>query len=431
MVGAMVDRLHEVRRILGSKRAALKLLVHNEGLAVDGLALARELPGYPGTFRTKRNRKNLAVVGQAFVDTETADHPFVPTEIALSIDGRTSVVKVNYRAASPFRLVLGPDGLRVGLVGSDLAVEAALLQRPATSRQLIDGRPVDDYVQVIGRDRLGVLAYTGCENVFHRNQCRFCDSCAGRPGEPDAKPSLNDLEGRFGRDVKAWWDAVGPPFVSGLRQAYAATLADETIGPHRHVALMAGNLMDIDAEWRLALEIAAAMSSVRPLDSVDASINLLPPPDPRWLDRARAVGFGSAVFNLEVFGARAFRAVCPGKNKLLPYETYLERMQQAVEVFGAGHVHCGFVFGAQPAEDVMVGARWLAARGIVADYSSFTPKSGTPWADRPRPDVIETARFVAFLASLHREHGWRPLGCALSMRSSVLHETLDEHAGYS
>lgn len=416
--------LDEVSGVLGSERAALKLLVNNKGLAVDDVALARAVPGYPEAFRTKRARKRPAVISGRFVDTDTADHPFIPTELRFEVDGQPSVVKVNYAPDSPFRLELRDEGLALRLAGTDLALAAELLPRTAAGDRLIAGHRGDEYVQVIGADRIGILAYTGCENWFRRNQCRFCDSCASRPGEEDAKPDLNDLQTRFGGDVDLWWNTVGPGFIDGVRLAFAQTLADPAVGPHHHVHLMAGNLLKVDAEWRLVLEIGAALASVRPLEQVDSYINLIPPPDPVWLERARALGFRKAVFNLEVFGAMPFRAVCPGKNQLMPYPTYLERMDQAVQVFGAGNVYCGFVFGAQPFAEVEAGVRHLAKRGIVADYSSFTPKEGTPWVDRPRPEVIDTARFVALLVAVHRENGFRPSCCALSLRSSAVHEAL-------
>jgi hypothetical protein len=422
----MISEYREIEGLLGSKLAALKLVLNNTGIAADGRQLEREIDGYPERFKTKRSKKTAAVVDGAFVDTETAEHPFVPSEIRIALDGLESLVKFNYRPDSPFRLVPHEGGLRLESEAIGLEADVSLLPRPAVRDAEIRGFPGDDYVQVIGADRIGILVYTGCENWFYGSQCRFCDSCASRPDERDAKPSLNALRLQFKGDADAWWGSVGSPFIEGIKQAYSLVLDDPAIGPHRHVHLMAGNMVNLGAEWRFALMVAEALAAVRPLHQVDSYLNLLPPADPDWLYRAKDIGFRKVIFNLEVFGQRAFRIVCPGKNELVPYREYLDRMDQAVEVFGPGNVYCGFVFGAQRGDDLQQGVRELADRGIVADYTSFTPKPGTPWHKRSRPSLMATADFVALLASLYREHGFRPMYCSLSLRSSVMNEAFPE-----
>ena len=207
-----------------------------------------------------------------------------------------------------------------------------------------------------------------------------------------------------------------------MTRALGPILSDPDVGPHVHLHVMAGNLLDVNAEWDYVLQLVQAVTRVVRLQEVDSYLNLLPPPDPVWLERAHALGLDKLIFNLEAYGEAAFSEICPGKQKLIPYQRYLRRMDQAVELFGKGKVYSGFVLGVQPVEDLRRGVAALASRGIVPEYSSFTPKPGTPLAQRARPDLMVTARFARYLADLYQEHGFSPMYCRLSARSSIMTE---------
>ncbi|MBF0502899.1 MAG: hypothetical protein HQM09_22380 [Candidatus Riflebacteria bacterium] len=419
----MFDEISQLTSILGSRRAAIKLLLINEGIEIDGLELKSALPDYPKAYRTKRARMRAGLASGAFVDLETADIPFIPAELLIMVDGAESVVKVNARDTSRFRLGMGTNGLRITTRDSRLeSISARLLFRPAALSLTVDGFPIDTYLQLLGCDRLALLGYTGCANWFQGNQCRFCDSCAQRAGAKTPVPSLNDLRLKFKDDVPAWWKSQGKPYSESVARAFATLLSGSGIGPHLHLHVMAGNLLDLDAEWECMLDLSTHLVGVKPLSEVESYLNLLPPKRSSDLDRARKLGFHILIFHMEVYGDQVYREVCPGKHELMPFNTFVERLDQSVALFGRGRVHCGFVLGAQPVAELQAGVAVLAAKGIVPDYTSFTPKAGTPWAKRARPDIHETAGFAAFLAEIYHEHGYSPLYCSLSSRSSIMNE---------
>lgn len=421
----MSDPLKKLTSVLGSRRAAIKLLLINEGIAIDGNALKRALPDYPDRYRTKRSKIRPRIVENMFIDSETADVPFVPAEIIIAVDGRESIVKVNLNNNSQFMLEIETETLVISALDQpDLKIPARLLPRPDALSKTINGFPVDSFLQLLGSDRLALLGYTGCANWFQNDQCKFCDSCAQRPDDKTPIPSLNDLRTRYQGNIQAWWQTDGLPYADGVKQGYHAFLNDGDIGPHLHLHVMAGNLIDLNAEWDCMLDLSQQLNHVKPLREVDSYLNLLPPDRPEDIDRAHQLGFRNLIFNMEVFGESAFRTVCPGKHKLMPFDRFLQRLDHAVSVFGKGHVHCGFVQGAQPLADLKQGVTFLAERGVVSDYTSFTPKAGTPWAKKRRPDVFETADFAAFLNGLYRRYSFRPLYCDLSSRSSIMNECL-------
>lgn len=429
-MGAKSATLEQVRSVLGQLPAAVKLMVINRGVAVDGTALAAAFDDYPEAFRTKRAKARHGLSDGDFVDQEQAAVTSIPTEVRVSFGDDDSVIKVNRDPASPFALRLQDGALRLVSEVDGLDYPASLVRRPAATRLDVDGAPAVDWVQVLGLDRIGIMVYLGCANWFHGNQCKFCDSITVRPGERRALPSLNALRRRFalpdgGYDHAAWWREVGPGLKAGVRRALGPILADPDVGPHAHLHVMAGNLLDVDAEWDAVLELSEELSQVVRLQDVDAYLNLLPPPDPDKLQRAHALGFGKLIFNLEAYGEATFAEICPGKHKLMPYPRYLRRMEQAVEIFGRGNVYSGLVLGLQPVEALRRGVADLARRGIAPEYSSFTPKRGTPYADKPRPDLLETARFARLLADLYQQHGFSPMYCRLSARSSIMSELCD------
>jgi len=423
--------LKQVAGVLGNLPAAVKLMVINRGVRVDGALLARSIEGYPGAYRTKRAKVKHMLLGGDFVDGEEGELPWVPTEVQVSMGEHDSLVKVNYREDSPFAMQL--RGGEIYLVAEEhgLRYPARLVPPPAATLREVDGFPAEQWVQILGRDRIGIMVYMGCANLFHDDQCKFCDSITIRPDERRALPILNRLRRQFslpggGYDHAAWWREQGPRLKSGVAGALGPILDDPDVGPHVHLHVMAGNLLDVDAEWDYVLELCEEVARVVRLQDVDSYLNLLPPPDPAKMERARELGFGKLIFNLEAYGEEAFAEVCPGKHKLMPYPRYLRRMEQAVELFGRGKVYSGMVLGVQPLKDLRRGVADLAGRGIAPEYSSFTPKRGTPYADRPRPDLLEAARFARYLADLYREHGYSPMYCRLSARSSIMTELCDE-----
>lgn len=422
----MRELFEQVKGILHSDMAALKLFVVRYGLAVDGRELEGSIPGYPEDYRTKRSKKSIGLLDGELVDRETEDHPWIPEEIYIKHGSVRSVVKTNFVEDSPFRLTV--RGKEAVVVAEDLGLEldCDLPRRRSVHDTIINGYPADNFVQVIGSDRVAILGYDGCHGWFTGKQCKFCDSCASRPGETFGRPSLNDLRNRYSDDIDRWMAECQPAYFEGLLQAYRLILADK-IGPHFHLHLMAGNLPDVDREWRYMLELIEALNTVRPLEAVpDSYLNILPPHDDAYMEKAHRSGCRKLIFNLEVYREERFAAVCPDKNELMPYDDFVRKMKDAVRIFGWGNVRCGFVLGAQPVEELKRGVVELAEHGIAADYTVFTPKKGTPWKDRERPDIVSVARFAAFLTQIYRGYGLEPLFCRESARNSCANEILDD-----
>ena len=370
------QEFEKIRSILISEVATIKLFIIRYGVCVDGEMLESLIPEYRYKFRVKRSMKKLTVHNMQVYDSIEHNVSYVPEEIFITIGESKSVVKLNYRTNSPFRLVFKNDRLCVECLDLDMFFDAELSQKSSISHMMLNGFTMDNYVQILGADRIGILGYDGCEEFYRNKACFFCDTNPFRQDERSARPSLNQLYKNYDGNIERWLNA-SRDYVVYCALAYRHLLQEHDIQPHLHLHLMAGNLADNNAEWNYMLELASALSKERSLQSVDSYLNIITPVDPRHLEEAREAGFRKLIFNLEVYGEDNFRRICSGKNSIVGYDVFIKRLLQGAKIFGPGNVISSFVLGAQPVGELMYGVEYLAKNGVSCDYTVFTPKKGT------------------------------------------------------
>ena len=89
----------------------------------------------------------------------------------------------------------------------------------------------------------------------------------------------------------------------------------------------------------------------------------------------------------EVWGDEKFKVLCPGKAKWNSFDRFLSQAEDAVEVFGWGNVHGGFVSGAEmmygyndineAVQYSLEGYEYLLERGIIPGGTQLTIEPGT------------------------------------------------------
>lgn len=95
---------------------------------------------------------------------------------------------------------------------------------------------------------------------------------------------------------------------------------------------------------------------------------------PRSLDDLKTMcNFGSDFlsFNLEIYNKEIFNSLCPGKTIHVGYEQWIQRLLEAVEYKGWGHVRSNFVAGLEPIESLMEGAEFLASHGVLPAFIPY------------------------------------------------------------
>lgn len=380
-------------------------------------------------YKTKWKEQDPTVENGIFYDASENEF-LIPSELILKNGEDEAVVKVNYSKDSEYII----DNYRNELVlinketGSDVDIDIAPVEKPGFYSEKISGNELNEYIQLLGLDRLGILAYEGCFHWNIEKSCKFCDSNPKRNWEDKVMPSVNSLWDY--NDPYKWWEENSQEYLEGMEKASKKILESDEIGPHKHLAVMAGNLPELDAIWEVVKDVSESLNRGSDISKVDSYLNVLPPNRENlemYLEKASEEwGFNQLQINLEVFGEKAFQNVCPGKQNLVGFKYMRESLEKAVDYFGEGKVRSNFVLGAQPINELLKGVKKLADSGVVADYSVFIPKKKTPWENREKPDTEKVVDFTKKLAEIYREHGFEPIYCEKGSRSNIVNEVFRE-----
>lgn len=168
-----------------------------------------------------------------------------------------------------------------------------------------------------------------------------------------------------------------------LKDALSAMLDEGGVGT---IYLVGGSMRDPAQEGRRFIELARQVQQV--VDRrvpVSCGSGALPLESLRILHDEQLVQ--NICFNLEVWSEPLFRTVCPGKHRYVGYGQWLGALENAVTLWGAGHVYSAMVAGIelepehrlewQEAADLAIeGANDLCGRGILPTYSLYWPVGG-------------------------------------------------------
>jgi hypothetical protein len=179
-----------------------------------------------------------------------------------------------------------------------------------------------------------------------------------------------------------------------IQETLRAALAESDLN---HIYLVGGSMTDWREEGERFIEIARAVQAVNP-NRVPVTCGSGALPDD-ILDVLYDEGLVDAVcFNLEVWSKPLFEKVCPGKNRFVGYERWIESLESAVKRWGSGKVYSAMVAGIElepehglswdvAADLAIEGAGELCARGIIPIYSLYWPVGG-----RGQPDYTSRLR---------------------------------------
>ena len=387
--------------------AVLKEDLLRTGIAFDGAALSDNLDGAvkpKSYFIFSFDQQPLAELGEA-----ATRRP--PEEIALTggpYGLRRTIVSVRVNPASPYRVDRDEDGrLRLSLEGSPVA-DVALPPMPEYYRHtLANGKSVMETAPTI---QWGYLIYLTvlrlCQYFGAKEECQFCDinhnwrshKQAGRP-YTGIKPVEDVLEALAlidefdtAKASKAYTLTGGSVTsrVDGLEEAdfygrYAQAIEERFPG-----------------RW-----IGKVVAQALPREAVE-----------RYRD------YGITIYhpNYEVWDARLFRLICPGKERYVGREEWHRRILDAAEVLGPRHVIPNFVAGIEMAKpfgfhtidegiaSTVEGLDWFMSRGITPRFTTWCPEPATPLGrDNPEGAPLEyhVRLLEAYRAALDR-HGLRP-----------------------
>jgi hypothetical protein len=134
--------------------------------------------------------------------------------------------------------------------------------------------------------------------------------------------------------------------------------------------------------------------------------------------------YGISIYhpNYEVWDARLFSLICPGKERYVGRDEWHRRILDAAEVFGARHVIPNFVAGVEMAKpfgfrtvgeaitSTVEGLDFFMSRGVTPRFTTWCPEPATPLGrDNPEGAPLEyhIRLLEAYRAALGR-HGLKP-----------------------
>ena len=162
------------------------------------------------------------------------------------------------------------------------------------------------------------------------------------------------------------------------------------------------------------------------------------------LERLKAAGVNSHQANIEVWDARLWKILCPGKESFVGRDEWIKRVIDSVNVFGEGYVYPNFVAGVEMAkpwgfEDVdqavkstASGFDYLMAHGVMPRMNHWTVEPLSPLGGQEPPPLdyyikMDLAWYELFCK--HRlpfANGLGPMGPGKSVNANSAFQDMGE-----
>ncbi len=296
-----------------------------------------------------------------------------PEEIALSggpYELRRTIVSVRLNPASPYRLEQDAAGARLCL-GEDALCQVAFPPEPAHYRQTLrSGKPVSEIAPSIEWGYLIYLTvFRRCQYVGSDQECRFCD-----------------INTNFEQQRAAGLPYTTVKSVEEILEALELIAATDTSS--RAYTLTGGSVTTTlrgNSEADFYAQYAEAIESRFPGKWIGkAVVQALPKEELRKFQRA-----GIRIYhpNYEVWDERLFKLLCPGKQQYIGRQTWIERILDAREVFGASCVIPNFVAGVEMSRPYGFASVEEAIRSTAEGLEFFMSQGITPrfttWCPEP------------------------------------------------
>jgi len=396
-----------------------KLLFLTQGVDFDFKAIKKTYPKIKSNYKVNKIR----VSDRHFLSVKSAKRDFIPDELILEKENDKSVVKVYYKENSPF--IFSIENKEFVISDKKTKEKFPISIKPVPlynyAKKEYKGVLLDEFVSVVGLDKVSIIPYDGCENWVYKEECQFCGANPERMGFIGIKPNVFEINNKFNGNYQAWWNRYRAYMCENVSKGFEALLKDE-IKPHFHFTIISGNLSDLDFEWEMVFDLIDAIKDKIDFSKIDSYFNLMPPINLKKIEKALKYGFRHMCFNLECFNKQIFKNVCPGKERIYGYEKIIEALKYSVNIFGKGKVRTNFVLGSEPLNGLIDGVIQLAKEGIVSDYSIFFPRPGSVWANKRVPLADDILYFTKKLVEVYREYGFKPYCCSVSSRSSIANE---------
>lgn len=318
---------------------------------------------------TKFKEQNHGLFGWDFENHKDLK---VPDDFFLQ-DG--SVVQFRLNNKSPYVIKKYNDTLYLTLK-EEKVCEVRWIDRPAYyDKQTSKGNAMRKIGQIGGADNLFFCYQNYCSHFSKNKQCTFCNlvSTSKTYDSVMKKKDFEDI-GEVARE--AWSEGIV-----------------------KHVNIT-GGCFNSQKEIEI---ISTLLSSIRSSTGFDRVPGVLLP-SPAKGDSIKAyydTGITSLGYSMEIWDDKLYQAICPGKAENTTHREFVESVEQAVNVFGAGNVYVMLVMGLETKETFLEGVRASASIGANITPYVWAPNPGSklsghraPFAEWYAETILEAADIV-------------------------------------
>jgi len=314
-------------------------------------------------------------------------------------------------------LLQTPDRLEIG---KQLALTEFVPEPAYYNLKTRSGRAVTRWVSACGYDEMNIWPWHDCAI---KQACSFCGINAVQKQVGREVDIIHSLKLRNRQNLQAYWDEIGQSVIDEITESVNLALSDPCYSQEIHLIMISGNLADhqLDTQAIIYSDIAREISKQNPTRFAEGIVAVTAPPlNTELITLMKQSGIDVGVFNLEAFTPSAFSFHCKGKNNI-GRDVYLNALIKGVEVFGRGRSWCNFVFGLEPASDLLTGCEELASQGITPGANVYHRDHGASFLGEA-PHLDEVLTFYSTLADIYHQHGLRPYYCEKALRTSLANE---------
>jgi hypothetical protein len=302
------------------------------------------------------------------------------------------------RRHSPYLVRRVDDRLILEKQGEYLQ-EIQYLPRPRyLNEKTSDGIPAGNLVVPIGSYWLECAPFKGCYYFAKGEQCRYCNITYNSK-QPDARLVRKNAE-QIAEAFAIAWDSA----------------------PHYQGMSMCGGSLPGSKDQLQYIRIAKAIRELRS-NWDDADDDSLPldylggapiPGELARIDQLKEAGFRYIQLNQEIGDPAWFAAVCPGKQRAITHEGWVEALRYAARVFGPnGRVRSGFVSGLEPVDSLIAAIQDHVSHDVLGYAVPWRPTPGSLFEGHRAPEPNWFLALYDRLSALYLESDldiWKVVG---------------------
>ncbi len=197
-------------------------------------------------------------------------------------------------------------------------------------------------------------------------------------------------------------------------------------GNVKHV-LLTGGCFNHQKETELVSNIVKSIKQSTGFDRVPGTILPSPARSLEEIENYYESGIKAIGFSMEIWDAKMYQVICPGKAKTTSHEQFLASIKNAIKVFGEGNVYAVFVMGIEPKDSFLDGVRTLAHMGANIVPFVWSPNPGSKFEGHRAPTskwYVETIDEAAEIVKEAKVPSGTGNHCYQCDGNSLLHDAL-------